>query len=610
MPCQAPGEKKRASNELVPKNWLYGHAGTASRNVTGVTLTDPDALQSRSTTDDALTIYAQLLRGEIEGTEALRASQQMLRMITDTIPQAIWWKDRNCTFLGVNRFLADLAGLEPDDMIGKTDFDMPWAQGENFDAKWYQDWDREVMESGEPQYGIREELRMKDGSTVWIETSKVPLRSLDDEVIGVLGTFQDVTERHQAEQQRERDMELLDERVQARTQALRKANETLRREVEERVRLQAKERKQRAYAEALRDTAAAMARSLDLDEVLDQILAGVDRLISHHLSAVILIEEGGVHRVAHIQESRQDRASPDCGVGKEVTELPLVAALRRSSGTVVRNDISGPSLGAESRSAIGAQIKMSDMRIGYLIVEAASPGFFTEGHIERLAAVADLAAGAISNAQLFSAEAELAALEERQRLARELHDAVSQTLWTANLVSDSLTTTDDPEATRDQLERLKTLTRGALAEMRSLLLELRPAAMAETQLGELLDQLVDALVSRKSISAKVVTSESVSEPSPQVKHAIYRIAQESLNNVRRHSQASEVEVRLDVDDDRIVLQVKDDGVGFAIEDCPADRLGLVIMGERAESIGARLTIDSEPGRGTTIDVSAPLEQVQ
>lgn len=571
-----------------------------------MTLIESEATEAHLAPNDALSIYSQLLRGELAGDEALRASQQMLRMVTDTIPQAIWWKDRNCVFLGVNRYLADLAGLEPEAMIGKSDFDMPWAKGGNYDADWYQEWDREVMESGQAHYGIREELLMPDGSTVWIETSKVPLRSLDGDVIGVLGTFQDVTERREAEVERERLLELLDERVQARTVALRRANENLRREVEERIRLQAKERKQRAYAEALRDTAAALARSLDLDEVLDLILTGVGRLISHHLSAVVLIDEDGSHRLAHIRETTEDRAGPRSEVGNDVGSMWLIAEVSGSSHSVMHNDLRAQGLGRHSRSAIGTAITVSDMRIGYLIVESTSPGFFHEGHIERLAAVADLAAGAISNAQLFRAEAELAALEERQRLARELHDAVSQTLWTANLVSDSISHTDDPVATREQLDRLRTLTRGALAEMRSLLLELRPAALAETRLHELLEQLVHALVSRKSIMASVTADDSESlEPSPRVKHALYRIAQESLNNVRRHSRAETVEIQLFGREDDLVLVVEDDGVGFVCDESRADRLGLTIMRERADSIGARLTVDSRPGEGTRIELVIP-----
>lgn len=566
------------------------------------------SVDESSANGDTLAIYAKLLRGELEGDTALRASQQMLQMIFDTIPEAIWWKDRDCTFLGVNHVLADIAGLDPKDMVGKTDFDMPWASGNPYGAKWYQDWDREVMESGIAQYGIKEELTMPDGAKVWIETNKVPLRDFSGKVIGVLGSFQDVTERHLADESRKAAMEELDERVKTRTSALRKANETLRREVEERIRLQAQERKQRAYAEALRDTAAAVAESLDVDEVLEQVLLGVDRLIKHHLSAVVLIDDDGAHTLAHTHDSNRDQVGSDCDVGMRIDHLSLVKDLENAGGTLIRNDMRGGSLGDQTRSAIGAPITVSETRIGYLVVESVSPGYFDASHTERLAAIADLAAAAISNAQLFSAEAELAAIEERQRLARELHDAVSQTLWTANLVSDSIVANGPAEVTEEQVERLKTLTRGALAEMRSLLLELRPASLVETQLTELLEQLVDALQSRRSIEATVIVPalEDQWEPAPQAKHAMYRIAQEALNNVGRHSGATKVVIEVQVEPDILAMTICDNGSGFNVEDARADRLGLTIMKERAEAVGAVFGIQSELGTGTTIQVGLPL----
>lgn len=558
---------------------------------------------------DTLAIYAQLIRGELEGDTALRASQQMLQMIFDTIPQAIWWKDRDCVFLGVNRALAERAGLEPEEMIGKSDFDMPWASGEPYGARWYQECDREVMESGIPQYGIKEKLTMPDGINMWIETNKVPLRDFKGDVIGILGTFQDVTERHIADEARIQALTELDERVKARTSDLRKANESLRREVEDRIRLEARERKQRGYAEALRDTAAAVAESLDLDEVLEQVLLGVDRLIKHHLAAVVLTDDDGAHTLAQTHVTSRDQVAFGIETGTKIDHLPLIADMEQTEGPLIRNDLPEGGLGDKTRSAIGAPITVSDTRIGYLVVESISPGFFDTNHTERLAAIADLAAAAISNAQLFSAEAELAALEERQRLARELHDAVSQTLWTTNIVSNSISASGPAEVTEEQLERLRTLTRGSLAEMRSLLLELRPASLVETQFTELLDQLVDALQSRRAIKAVVHSPTTVSqwEPVPTAKHALYRIAQEALTNVARHSNATNVEIDVTVAENHLVMTICDDGQGFSVQETKADRLGLSIMKERAEAVDAIFELNSVPGSGTTISVLLPIE---
>jgi PAS domain S-box-containing protein len=557
---------------------------------------------------DPLAVYSQLLVGELVGDEAIRASQEMLQLVMDTIPGAFWVKDRNCVFLGINRFLAEHAGLQPSDIVGKNDYDMPWADGDPYGAAWYQAHDREVMETGVPQYRIKEEMTFADGTKIWLETNKVPLRDLNGEVIGVLGSFEDVTEKHLAEEARNRAMEELDERVKARTSTLRRVNETLRREVEERVRLEAQERKQRAYAEALRDTAAALAKSLDLDETLEQVLIGVDRLITHHLAAVILIDEDGRHTLAHIRETERDHLTAGIEVGMEIDRLSLIRELSRSHETIIRSDVQRDCLGAETRCAMGAPITVTDSRIGYLVAEGVAPGFFNESHAERLTAVADLAGVAISNAQLFSSQAELAALEERQRLARELHDAVSQTLWTANLVADSISPGGPREVTAEQIGRLKTLTKGALAEMRTLLLELRPASLLETRFTDLIEQLIDALRSRRVIEAKLVAPapEDLWEPEPKVKHALYRIAQEALSNVARHSSASEVVIEVHFDGELLAMAIRDNGEGFDPSDAKADRLGLCIMAERAESVGASFRIDSASGVGTSIEVCAPM----
>ena len=185
---------------------------------------------------------------------------------------------------------AAFAGTEPDDLLGKSDRDMPWADDAEFGADWFMDWDAHVAETGEPVVGIVERLRRASGDLRWVETNKVPLRDLDGEVIGILGTFEDVTERRAAEERLNRTLADLDKRVQQRTRDLERAIESLRREVDDRVRVQAEERQQRAYAEALRDTA-----ERDVQDArrptrcMEQVLIGVERLVSNDLTAIVLV---------------------------------------------------------------------------------------------------------------------------------------------------------------------------------------------------------------------------------------------------------------------------------------------------------------------------------
>lgn len=205
--------------------------------------------------------------------------------------------------------------------------------------------------------------------------------------------------------------------------------------------------------------------------------------------------------------------------------------------------------------------------------------------------------------------ADLAAQEERQRLARELHDAVSQTLWSASLIADVLPDLweQDQAKGRDRLRRLRQLTHGALAEMRALLLELRPAALLERSLPELLQRLCDAVTSRTGWQVSLQTRGECSLE-PDVHIGFYRIAQEALNNAARHAAASRVEVELQCGAGHATLAVRDDGRGF--QPSPAytgQHLGLAIMRERAASIGATLRIESAPGTGTRVEVSWPAQ---
>lgn len=195
------------------------------------------------------------------------------------------------------------------------------------------------------------------------------------------------------------------------------------------------------------------------------------------------------------------------------------------------------------------------------------------------------------------------AAEERNRLARDLHDAVSQTLFSASLIAEVLPTLweKDPEKGKVRLEEVRQLTRGALAEMRTLLLELRPSALIEADLPHLLEQLAEAITGRTRIPV-VVTSIGDCLLPDDAKVGFYRIAQEALNNVAKHSEATEVMVSLICEKIKVTLQIKDNGIGYDIDKISHESLGVGIMQERAEDINALLTIHSQVGEGTEISV--------
>jgi signal transduction histidine kinase len=199
-------------------------------------------------------------------------------------------------------------------------------------------------------------------------------------------------------------------------------------------------------------------------------------------------------------------------------------------------------------------------------------------------------------------EREMIAIEERQRLARELHDAVSQTLFSANVIAESLPRLWErsPEKAFQQLGQLQHLTQGAAAEMRTLLLELRPENVVKTKLEELLLQLCYAIQARTKITATLEVRREDERLLPEDVHlALYRIAQESINNIARHGNAKQARVRLIRCPNYAELVIVDNGRGFDMKRSTSG-FGLTSMRERAASIHASIEIRSKVGVGTRV----------
>ena len=255
------------------------------------------------------------------------------------------------------------------------------------------------------------------------------------------------------------------------------------------------------------------------------------------------------------------------------------------------------------RSFMHVPIKVKGQLFGIFNFSYLAPRTFSGDEQRLFIALAQRAAMAIENAQLYEQAQFAATVEERQRLARELHDAVTQTLFSSSLIADVLPRIweRNPEEGRRRLEELRQLTRGALAEMRTLLLELRPSALVEVELGDLLRQLGEAFIGRSRIPIQLNIDETIQIP-PDVKVGIYRIAQEALNNIAKHAEASQVTLTLQGWRNGLELSVEDNGRGFDPSDVSSEHLGLNIMNERSKEIGASLMVDSRIGSGTKIVV--------
>lgn len=206
--------------------------------------------------------------------------------------------------------------------------------------------------------------------------------------------------------------------------------------------------------------------------------------------------------------------------------------------------------------------------------------------------------------ELAEKAAEEAVTADRTRLARDLHDAVTQTLFSASLTAEVLPDLWDMDVdeAKKSTEELRQLTRGALAEMRTLLLELRPSTLTQARLGDLIKQLCEAFIGRSRLPIKLHIEGDCPLPA-EVQVAVYRIAQESLNNVFKYARATQVDVNLYISLTSVHFVTCDNGIGFDMSTTKPTSLGLRIMRERAEAIGADFQITSAPGQGTCVEVT-------
>ncbi len=256
------------------------------------------------------------------------------------------------------------------------------------------------------------------------------------------------------------------------------------------------------------------------------------------------------------------------------------------------------------RSFMHVPIIVEGQVFGIFNVNYQEPHAFGDEDVRLVTAIAQRAASAIENARLYQQAQQAATLEERQRLARELHDAVTQTLFSASIIADVLTRLwkINPEEAQRRTQELRELTRGAMAEMRTLLLELRPIALMEASISDLIQQLAEATTGRARVPVHVSAVVECDLPL-DVKIAFYRIAQEALNNISKHANACQVEVQLRCEPRGAELCIHDDGIGFDMNRVLPDNLGLSIMRERAAAIGAHLAIHSQPQLGTDVVVT-------
>jgi signal transduction histidine kinase len=277
-------------------------------------------------------------------------------------------------------------------------------------------------------------------------------------------------------------------------------------------------------------------------------------------------------------------------------------AIRRAGGALLdRNEF--------LRSIMWVPLVVKQKLIGGLGIGHREPGKYTDRNAGLVQAIAGQAAIALENAQIYEQAHELAVMHERQRLARELHDSVTQSLYSLSLMAEAarrLVAAGNTDKGMGYLMRIGESAQQVLKEMRLLVYELRPLMLERDGLASALKQRLETVEGRAGVETKLVVEGAGLIPE-HIETELYRIAQEALNNSLKHSSASSVAIYLSTKGDPVALTVQDNGRGFSAEEI-ADKggLGLVSIQERTQRLGGDVDVVSAPGEGVTITVTIPL----
>lgn len=576
-----PGERLRLIELLQEQAWVQNWE-VALRTKNGAmrwTLASFERIEVAGAAALLSTFQDITERKQIEA--ALRASEERYQLITRTTSDAVWdwdlltqevhWSQGLRTVFGypaealrhhdwwrTHVHPADLAGTE-------ASVQAAIAQGEHF-------WPAEYrFRRADEQYA-----HVLDRGYVIYDEYGRPLR--------MVGAMVDISEKKAYEQ-------VLEQRVQARTQEL----------------------------STLLQVSRQIAITLALEPLLDLILEQLQAVVAYAGASILSLEGSTLQGRAYrgpkakawiyqftmpvdnfidrqVVASRQPYLIPDM-----LADTPATRYFRDALGERFE------SLYAGVRSWLRIPLIARDQVVGMLSLHHAEPDYFAPRQIELALAFAYQAAVAIENARLYEQARHFAAVEERQRLARELHDSVSQALYGIALGARTARTLldRDPSKVTAPLDYVLQLAEAGLAEMRALIFELRPESLAEEGLVAALDKQAASLRARHQLDVRTELGDEP-ELAFERKEALYRIGQEALHNIVKHARATQVTVTLAQQDGRLMLSVQDNGQGFDPQGDFPGHLGIKSMRERVLRLGGEVRIESTPGQGTWVRAFVPV----
>jgi PAS domain S-box-containing protein len=361
----------------------------------------------------------------------------------------------------------------------------------------------------------------------------------------------------------------------------------------------------------------------ELDPLLQMIFDQLRRLVDYETIGIGLIDHGQFRMVAVRGDERAARTPTSPGDGWPISrsdhvyrELaaghalyspnvygddPVARVFRQRVGELIHTTY------AHVHSWLAAPLIVHNELTGILFIASGCEDRYGQHDIDLVVATASQVAVAIQNARLHAQARSVAALEERQRLARELHDSVSQALFGIGLGAETaraMIERNPPQAI-PAIDYVLQLAHGGMAEMRALIFELRPESLEQEGLIAALEKQAAATRARHSIDVDLAAGPEPDIPL-HVKEALYRIAQEAMHNTVKHARATQIDLRVVSSGGTVTLEAQDNGQGFDAGGSFPGHLGLVSMRERIMQLGGTLALESEPGAGTRIRASVPI----
>jgi len=499
-----------------------------------------------------------------KANESLQESEQRFRVALIGTPIVVFNQDLDLRYTWI--YNAENYADQP--VVGKTDADLFSAE----DALRLTALKRRVMAAG---LLTREEVSVTVGArTSFYDMTLDPLFDADGAVTGLTCAATDITERKQIYDQMQRRL---------------------------------------SESESIQRIAKGLLQRIGLDEVLQIICAEAMQLTGATGSAVLLLEEDGWLRVT------KSAGSP----AYSLSRLPVRGsfagrAFQTGEHVWVNLEESDPAEADQLKSypwikglvsLLVVPLKVDTKVIGILNI-LNKPGELTQEDMRIIDLFADQAAIIIEHVRLQYQAEQLAILEERQRLARELHDSVTQALYSVTLYADAARMAFSAEkwaALESNLQEVRSMAREAMYDMRLLVFELRPFMLETEGLASALRARLAAVEGRSGLKTQVVVEEERRLPI-KIEEELYRIVQEGLNNVVKHAEANEVRIHLKYDENTVLLEMVDDGKGFEPETVSqSGGFGLQGIKERVQQLGGTLKIESATRKGTRLKVRILLE---